>query len=237
MSEGKSSCLGASFNLINQIVGAGIVGLPYAISQCGFFTGVFMLTFVAYLVDSSVLMLIRSGIKADKFHLEEVAEHYLGKPGYYSTLLFMFILGIGNQVAYLVIIGDTIPIVLQLFLGDIFFTNRNLVICGLAAFVILPLSLLKDLSSLEWTSLLSVIGVTVLIIIVVVASPYEGRREKIQPEVDVVNSSLFAGVGTISFAIVCQHNSFLVFQSLEEQTYENWRKVAHLSIGFSYILW
>ena len=234
--HGKSTYLDASFNLINQIVGAGIVGLPYAISQCGFFTGIFMLSFVAYLVDRSVLMLIQCGIKSNKYDLEDVAEYYLGKWGYYLTLLFMFLLAIGNQVAYLVIVGDTIPVVMQIFLGDVFVTERGFVVIFLSVVVILPLSLLKDLSSLSWTSLLSVIGVTILIIIIVVASPLEAIKERLRPEIGIVNSSLFAGIGTIAFAIVCQHNSFLVYQSLIDQTFETWKKVAHLSIGFSYFL-
>lgn len=95
---------------------------------------------------------------------------------------------------------------------------------------------MKDLSSLSWTSLLSIIGDAVLIIIVAAASPIEAPKEHIKPELDFIKQSLFAGIGTISFAFVCQHNSFLVFQSLKEQTFENWKKVAHLSIGFSYLL-
>lgn len=48
-----STVLGASFNFINSIVGAGIIGLPYAIKECGFFTGVFCLVMVAVIVNYS----------------------------------------------------------------------------------------------------------------------------------------------------------------------------------------
>lgn len=233
---GKSSYLGASFNFINSIVGAGIIGIPYAIGQCGFFTGVFMLTFVAFLVNRSVLMLIKAGIKANKYNLEEVCEYYLGSIGYFASLLFMFLFAYGAQVAYLVIAGDTFPVVFDVLfsLGDS--SNRTIITVILAVVVVLPLCLLRDLSSLSWTSLLSVLADTLLIIILVIASPYEARREHIQSYLSVINSGLFAGIGTISFAFVCQHNSFLVFQSLQHQTYEEWTKVAHLSIVFSYFL-
>ena len=36
----KSSVMGASFNLINAIVGAGVVGIPFAINQCSLILGV-----------------------------------------------------------------------------------------------------------------------------------------------------------------------------------------------------
>jgi hypothetical protein len=44
------------------------------------------------------------------------------------------------------------------------------------------------------------------------------------------------GISTISFAFVCQHNSFIVFRTLKERTYKNWEKVARTSISFSFVL-
>jgi len=238
LSPGKSSYLGASFNFINSIVGAGIIGIPYAIGQCGFFTGVFMLTFVAFLVNRSVLMLIKSGIKANRYNLEEVSEYYLGPLGYFASLLFMFLFAYGAQVAYLVIAGDTFPVVFDVLFSSsgVGGGDRTIVTVALAVVIVLPLCLLRDLSSLSWTSFLSVLADTLLIVILVIASPYEARQEHIQTELSFINSGLFAGIGTISFAFVCQHNSFLVFQSLTHQTYEEWTKVAHISIIFSYFL-
>ena len=40
--ERKSTILQASLNYINSIVGAGIIGLPYAVQRCGVFAGMFM---------------------------------------------------------------------------------------------------------------------------------------------------------------------------------------------------
>ena len=52
----------------------------------------------------------------------------------------------------------------------------------------------------------------------------------------VVNSALFVGLGTMSFAFVCQHNSFIVFKSLRKPTLANWHKVASASLGVSFVL-
>ena len=38
--DGKSSIFGASFNFVNSIVGAGIIGIPVAIKECGFVFGI-----------------------------------------------------------------------------------------------------------------------------------------------------------------------------------------------------
>ena len=236
-SSASSSVLTASFNFINSIVGAGIIGIPYAIQQCGFVSGVIMLAGVACLVYHSVTMLIDCGINAGKLDFEELAEHLLGRKGYYSALVFMFLFAYGAQVAYLVVIGDTIPLVAQLFSPDSLFASRNATISLVSIVVILPLCLLKDLSSLSWTSMLSICADIALVLIVLVAAPDASHNEGIKHNnISVLNSSIFVGIGTMSFAFVCQHNSFIVFRTLKVRSKQNWEKVARGSIFFSFLM-
>lgn len=49
----KSSILGASSNLVNSIVGAGIIGIPYALRMSGLWAGVVLLILVAALTGES----------------------------------------------------------------------------------------------------------------------------------------------------------------------------------------
>lgn len=236
-SGGNSTVLTASFNFINSIVGAGIIGIPYAVQQCGFVTGVLMLAFVAYLVYRSVTILIDCGVKANKLDFEELAEHLLGRPGYFAVLIFMFLFAYGAQIAYLVVIGDTIPIVAELFLPNSLLANRNFTIALVSIFVILPLCLLKDLSSLSWTSMLSIGADIALVLIVLIAAPSASVEEGIRHnEISILNPSVFVGIGTMSFAFVCQHNSFIVFRTLKERTVRNWERVAKGSIFFSFLM-
>ena len=48
----QSGIFGTSSNLINSIVGAGIIGIPYAFRQSGFVAGVLLLVLVAYLTGT-----------------------------------------------------------------------------------------------------------------------------------------------------------------------------------------
>ena len=45
----QSGIGGASANLVNSIVGAGIIGIPYALKQSGLIAGLLLLVIVAYL--------------------------------------------------------------------------------------------------------------------------------------------------------------------------------------------
>lgn len=49
----KSDISGACSNLVNSIVGAGIVGIPFAIKEAGFVAGVILLVLVSYFTGKS----------------------------------------------------------------------------------------------------------------------------------------------------------------------------------------
>ena len=88
-----------------------------------------MLILVALLVDKSVIMLIECGIKCNKLDFEELTLHLLGTPGYLVAISFMFLFAFGAQIAYMVIIGDTVPLVIENSFGkgENIFQNRDFV--------------------------------------------------------------------------------------------------------------
>lgn len=244
-SSNKSTILQSSFIYINSIVGAGIIGMPYAIEQCGFFTGIIVLGIVAFLNYKSVILLIECGMKVNKLDLEELTEHYLGEKGYYLAVSSMFAFAFGGQIAYMVIIGDTIPEVMrQFFINTIYedslFTNRAFVTMIIAIFIMLPLCLLRELSSFSGLAVLSISSDVIIVMITLICGPMianaEGYGYADASRLTLINSSMFAGIGAMSFAFVCQHNSFMVFKSLTTPTRRNWMKVARYSIGFAFIL-
>lgn len=168
LSPGHSTVFGASFNFINSIVGAGIIGIPLAIQQCGFIIGMVLLLLVAYFIYSSVVMLITCGIYHNVYDLEELADKTLGQKGFYMALLSMFLFAYGGQVAYLVIIGDSIPLV-ALYSSNTH-VDRDTCIALFATLVILPLCLFRDLSHLAWTSLLSIVLEVILLLLLFIAA-------------------------------------------------------------------
>jgi amino acid permease len=177
-------------------------------------------------------MLIDCGIRCEKYDFEELAEHLLGKCGYFATLISMAMFAYGAQIAYLVILGDTVPVVLHYIFPELF-VDRIIVMIIIASVIILPISLLKDMSALSFTSLISILADVILIIIVVIVAPPTAHKEGLSIHVDdlrIMNTTVFAGIGTFSFALICQHNSFLVFKSLKVPSSENWLFVTYASI-------
>jgi amino acid permease len=176
----NATVLGATMNFINSIVGAGIIGIPFAISQTGFFMGIILLVLIAYLINRSVIMLIECGLQKHKLNLEELCEHLLGTKGYYLALSSMMMFAYGGMIAYLVIFGDTMPFVIQtVFNSQNIILSRESVMIISATFIILPLCLMKKIESLEWTSSFSVLSDIILVLILAIGAPIAAKNQGI----------------------------------------------------------
>lgn len=237
----KSSIFGTCSNLVNSIVGAGIIGIPYAIKNSGLIVGVFLLILVAYLTDKSLRVLI----EAAKFHpqlykkninaFEDFMSYPFGKFGSVFVLLNMFIMAYGAMVAYLLIIKDTVPTILGLAHGVDGGIEREIVLIITSATIMVPLSMQRDIASLAWTSLLSVSADVILVFFVLTFSPIResvnevgGVGELLRQ--DSIKPTLFVGLGILSTAMACQQTSFIVHGSLENPTSKRWSTVTNSSI-------
>ena len=81
----------------------------------GFYFGVILLIIVALFTDYGVRNLVASGIKRHRQDYELICEWAFGKSGYYCITVFMFIMAYGGMVAYHVVIGDTVPHVIDYY--------------------------------------------------------------------------------------------------------------------------
>ena len=215
-------------------MGAGIIGLPYALYHAGFILGLFLLILVAWIVDYGVKQMVLCGVKVRKTNFEDVMEYSFGHKGFYAVAIAMSIFAFGAMCAYHVVIGDTItPIIATLF-PDSFLNNRQLIVFLYSFIFMLPLSLLKNMSSLAWSSSLSIISVLVIVIIVCIEAPKRNPDEVLyRTAYTFAEKKAVSGVGAMAFAFVCHHSSFIVYNSLKDATTKRWSIVTHASLGIS----
>jgi amino acid permease len=108
--EHKSGLLGCTANLINAIIGSGIVGIPYAIQQAGFVAGIGLVVLCAILTDKSLRLLIATAKHAQVPSYETLAEAAFGKVGFLFITINMFIMAYGAMLSYLMIVKDTFAV-------------------------------------------------------------------------------------------------------------------------------
>ena len=116
----------------------------------------------------------------------------------------MFIFAYGAMLAYMVVLGDTIPSI-AVQSGFELLQNRALSIVIFAVLFILPLCLLRDMSSLAWTSFISIVADIVLVCIVLYRAPEQAELNGISVQIEdapfaFLRPTMFAGFGTMSFA-------------------------------------
>ena len=169
--------------------------MPIAIEESGLFVGIILLVCIAWLVNKSTIMLVDCGLKTKKIDLEELCEHVLGPKGFYVATLFMFLYAYGAMIAYMVIIGDTVPVALDYFIGGDSPGKATVQLLS-AVFIILPLCLMRDMSTLAATSAASIAADLVLILFVCARAPASARNQDTQFEssdVTFISCKIFEG--------------------------------------------
>uniref|UniRef100_UPI0037E76A3F sodium-coupled neutral amino acid transporter 3-like n=1 Tax=Semicossyphus pulcher TaxID=241346 RepID=UPI0037E76A3F len=155
--EGKTSFGMSVFNLSNAIMGSGILGLSYAMSNTGIVLFLILLTCIACLSCYSIHLLLSSagvvGIRA----YEQLGLRAFGHPGKILAAVIITLHNIGAMSSYLFIVKSELPLVIQAFLGqtsssDDWFMNGNYLIIIVTICIILPLTLMKHLGYLGYTS-------------------------------------------------------------------------------------
>lgn len=227
--ENSATIVSCFFNLCNTIVGSGMLGLPYAFSKTGWLLG-------------TILSLLCAGFSCFALHcLALCALEHPSPTSFYSVAAdvvprFTFLIDIavavkcfGVATSYLIVMGDLMPQVMEQFGGSSFSRQRELwVLVGFA--MVAPLSCLRSLDSLKFTSLLSIIFVMFLtVIIILYASDIDGLDPC--PGHDDIASACSGSVSSVTvntdtlrtlsifiFGFTCQQNIFSVVNELRDPT-------------------
>ncbi len=69
-----SSIPAAVFNYVNSIIGAGIIGLPFALREAGFGAGALLLVAIAAMTSYSVQLIVQLGVKTNQLDYERLCE-------------------------------------------------------------------------------------------------------------------------------------------------------------------
>ncbi|CCH44072.1 Sodium-coupled neutral amino acid transporter 2 [Wickerhamomyces ciferrii] len=228
----------AFMNMANSILGAGAIGVPFAISNTGILGGIIALIILTILVDFTLRLIIINMKLAGKNGYQETVDHCFGKWGKVLIIAAQGLFAYGGSIGFCIIIGDTIPHILRSFFPNYadngflrFLFARNTIIILVTAFISFPLSLSKDISKLAKASALALVSMLVIITVVLVRGPMLPAESKgtLTTEYFLIRPSFFQGVSVISFALVCHHNTAYIFHSLKKPSLNRFSLLTHLS--------
>lgn len=155
----KSGLRSAFMNMANSIIGAGIIGQPYAVRQAGLLAGVALLVGLTALVDWTVRLLVINSKLSGTSSFQGTVEHCFGRAGLVAISVAQWVFAFGGMVAFGVIVGDTIPHVLVAVWPGLasvpvlgLLTDRRAAIAVFVLGVSYPLTLYRDIAKVRASS-------------------------------------------------------------------------------------
>lgn len=207
----QRSSLAIAAVLTNNVIGAGLLALPYVFKRASLVPGAAALGVTGVLNLTGVLLLARCCAMTGATSYKDLVLAAWGPRAAAAAAVLLALYTLGSCVSYLVLLGDALPELVH-FIGDggpapgatKFFTTDAAVVPLATAVVIMPLCLLRDLSSLRFTSVASfaIICYTALLVFV------KGVADTHAPDVVVVKGGvgMFVGLPISLVALTCHYN-------------------------------
>ncbi|GFR46782.1 hypothetical protein Agub_g8413, partial [Astrephomene gubernaculifera] len=238
--DARTSSSQSTLNLVNCILGAGVLGYPFCFRSCGLLLGtMLMLVSIAASRFSYDLLLYCSQISNKKSY-EELAEQAIGKIGRQIVELCTAALNLGCIVAYLNILADVLSAVAGTIIPPGAEPSRNAYITGVSLFGALPVALwVRDHATIATFSTASV-GFVILFAVVVIifalaplpaAAAATGSVALWRPE------GLLVAFPVIVFSFTAHPYYLGIFNNLHAATLARMNRVTNLAMGMSGLLY
>jgi sodium-coupled neutral amino acid transporter 11 len=157
----KSGLRMAFMNMANSIIGAGIIGQPYAFKQAGLLAGIILLVLLTFMVDWTICLIVINSKLSGANSFQGTVEHCFGKPGLIAISIAQWAFAFGGMVAFGVIVGDSIPHVLTAVWPGLrsipvlgLLADRRVVIAVFILGISYPLTLYRDISKVSLDTVL-----------------------------------------------------------------------------------
>ncbi|KAJ8331779.1 hypothetical protein QVD99_002025 [Batrachochytrium dendrobatidis] len=221
----SGTVLSSSINIVNTILGAGMLAMPSAIAAVGLGFGVFLIALSSIASSLGLYLLSRVaaqvGRKSSFFACAKIT--YPDAAVWIDFAIAVKCFGV--SISYLVICGDLLPQVSQglsnnslpndhYLLSKFFWTTASI-------FLIAPFAFLRQLNSLRYTSAFALTAVVYLLFVVIwfYISPPKTSMPFPPPTFDEIewikiSSKLFTALPVFVFAFTCHQNIFSVYNEL-----------------------
>ncbi|XP_061649650.1 probable sodium-coupled neutral amino acid transporter 6 isoform X3 [Phyllopteryx taeniolatus] len=238
----RSRAKGASFassvfNLMNAIMGSGILGLAYAMASTGIVGFCFLLILVSSLAAYSIHLLLKLCDMTGINSYEDLGGRALQKPGKVLVGIAILIQNVGAMSSYLFILKSELPAAITSFLspdqtGEAWYEDGRLLLILVSLCVVLPLAILPRIGFLGYTSSLAFFFMLYFTIVVSNSSDSECT-----PKLFVVSSKSAYAIPTMAFSFLCHTAILPIYCELDRPTKARMQNVTNVSVSLSFLLY
>ncbi|NP_001011056.1 sodium-coupled neutral amino acid transporter 2 [Xenopus tropicalis] len=253
------------FNLSNAIVGSGILGLSYAMANTGIALFMILLVFVTVFSLYSIHLLLKTANEGGSLLYEQLGLKAFGIPGKLAASGSVTLQNIGAMSSYLYIVKYELPLVIKALMdikesnGE-WYLNGDYLVIMVSLAIILPLSLLRNLGYLGYTSGFSPLCMVFFLIVVIykkfeIPCPLEAMNmtsnssshdhmahnetddEMCKPKYFVFNSQTVYAVPILTFSFVCHPAVLPIYQELKGRSRRRMMNVSNVSFFAMFIMY
>ncbi|KAK2896851.1 hypothetical protein QQF64_005562 [Cirrhinus molitorella] len=244
----------SAFNLMNAIMGSGILGLSYAMANTGIIGFSILLLAVSSLAVYSIHLLLLLCDKTGINSYEALGERAFNRPGKILVACTILIQNIGAMSTYLFILKSEMPAAITGFMSSEttgkWFENDVTLLILVTLIVVLPLALLPKIGFLGYTSSLAFIFMLFFTVVVVVKKwsipcplPINStvnlslNTSECTPQMFVISSKSAYAVPTMAFSFLCHTAVLPIYCELHRPTKQRMQNVTNVSIFLSFVVY
>ncbi|XP_020651193.3 sodium-coupled neutral amino acid symporter 2 [Pogona vitticeps] len=270
--QGTTSFGMSVFNLSNAIVGSGILGLSYAMANTGIALFVILLVFVSIFSLYSVHLLLKTANEGGSILYEQLGMKAFGMAGKLAASGSITMQNIGAMSSYLYIVKYELPLVIKAFMNieentGQWYINGDYLVILVSLGLILPLSLLKNLGYLGYTSGFSLLCMVFFLIVVIckkfqipcgmehdlvnatlnislehLPTAYEPLANMTNddictPKYFIFNSQTVYAVPILTFSFVCHPAILPIYEELKQRSRRRMMKVSNVSFFAMFLMY
>ncbi|XP_064515514.1 solute carrier family 38 member 6 isoform X5 [Pseudopipra pipra] len=258
----SSSSRGSSFafsvfNLMNAIMGSGILGLSYAMANTGIMGFSVLLLIVASLASYSVFLLLSMCTQTAATSYEDLGLFAFGSAGKVLVATTIIIQNIGAMSSYLLIVKSELPGAVAGFLSGAesgsWYLDGRLLLLITSVCIVFPLALLPKIGFLGYTSSLSFFFTVYFTLVVMIKKwsipcplPLSSAIEALQVSnstgdckaklFHLSKESAYA-IPTMAFSFLCHTSVLPIYCELQSPSKSRMQNVTVTGIGLSFLIY
>lgn len=225
-SEGrKVAWTGSVLNLLNTIMGSGLLSLPYILRNTGIAVFISLMVIMGFLVCYSLLLLVQAALITNSTSYAELGYKAFGAAGKRLVCIFQLGQAFGSMCTYMVVVRELGPDLMRRLFGITsgLWANKEFLCALQIACISLPLAHLKSMSLLAMSSSVSIMILYSFGIMVVAYKfyltdaciPDMEKGITCQPRLVNLDLQTFLAVPTITFSFLCHAAALPVFAELQ----------------------
>ena len=236
----KASIFQTTVNITNNVIGAGLLSLPWCIKESSVVYGTIMVILFGLLQAVTFVLIVACCDYAGTYSFMELGRRLLGSAAGSAIQLCMLIYTAGSCLSFVVLTGDFISsesgFARELCGDSCIFSSRAFSVFVVTVVLYAPLCALQDLRSLWFTSLLSVCSMFYLLALTIwefSASHGINPCTDEPPVIDTASAGtgLFSAAPIVGVAYIAHYNAPRFYSELKDRSIPRFARCVLMSFG------